>query len=475
MNYLNEDPRAAREQRVSTILGENRSWKTKYRSLIEAATGKDTVKAGIAQNAILVMENQARYMSVVARDKRMEATFTNALGTLVPKILDVVRIFYPNLIAHKLVDIQPMDRQNGQIVLVKPVYTSTAGGVTAGNQVFKQVTDGTYASENLTVALGTGTGAATTLATLTGAVTTLPTVPIRAGSLTITAGAIVATDNGSGLLTGTGITSGTINYTTGAMTLVWAAAPANLLAVTGTYRYDSEQNTSAIRSLDIQITNLPITAQPHPLKVTWSQQSQFAAEAHFDLDLGDMMTNLVASFIKQERDMQLINQIIATATAEATLNFDAAPPANYSRLARYAEIGVKLDQAESLIQTSQGRGGVSWILCGINAANIWSQASGFKPSGVTAPIGPYEIGTLRDGTVSVIKVPTMSANTYIVGFKGYVIGDSAIVLGEWIPLYATPVFQAPDLYNSAGMMSLYASVVNNSAYYRSGTISNYVA
>jgi hypothetical protein len=421
------------------------------------------------------MENQSRYMSVVSRDKRMESTFTNALGTLVPKILDVVRIFYPNLIAHKLVDIQPMDRQNGQIVLVRPVYTSSAAGVTAGNQVFKTVTDGTYASENTTMALGTGTGAATTVATLTGAVTTLAPVPVRPGTLTVTAGAVIGTDNGSGLITGTGITSGTINYTSGAIVVVFTAAVGNGTVVTAKFRYDSEQYTAGIRSLDIQITNLPITAEPHPLKITWSQQSQFAAESHFDLDLGDMMTNLVASFIKQERDMQLINQILANAKAETTLNFDATAPSNYSKLARYAEIGVKLDYAESLIQADLGRGGVNWILCGNNAANIWSQVSGFQASGVTAPIGPYEIGTLRDGSVSVIKVPSMNANTYVVGFKGYVVGDSSIVLGEWIPLYATPVFQAPDLYNAAGMMSLYASVVNQALYFRSGTVSNFGA
>jgi hypothetical protein len=188
-----------------------------------------------------------------------------------------------------------------------------------------------------------------------------------------------------------------------------------------------------------------------------------------------MMSNLVASFLKQERDMLLIAQIARTAKAEASLNFDAAAPTNYSKLARYAEIGVKLDYAESLIQTDLGRGGVSWVLCGNNAANVWSQVAGFEPSGVQAPIGPYEIGTLRDGTVSVIKVPTMTPNEYIVGFKGYVVGDSSIVLGEWIPLYATPVFNSPDLINHQGMMSLYASVVNEPLYFRKGTISNFSA
>ncbi len=423
----------AKNANVQRILNENRSWVSKYKSLHEALNGNDPIKAELAKNTLIVMENQLRYMQTVARDKRMEATFTNALGTLVPKIMDVVRIFYPNLITHKLVDVQPMDRQNGQVVLVKPVYTQSAAGVTAGQQVFRNVTDGTYASERTTFSVGTGNAV---LVTFTA---TLAPVPVRPGTLTVAAGAISGTP------------------------------------VVATYRYDSEQSYSEIRNLDIQITNLPITAEPHPIKVSWSQQSQFAAESHFDLDLGDMMSNLVASFIKQERDMLVINQILASAKVESTLNFDAAAPANYSKLARYAEIGVKLDYAESLIQADLGRGGVNWILCGNNAANVWSQVSGFKPSGVNAPIGPYEIGTLRDGTVSVVKVPTMSANDYVVGFKGYVVGDSSIVLGEWIPLYATPVFQAPDLYNAQGLMSLYATVVNQPLYFRKGTLSNFTA
>jgi phage tail sheath protein FI len=55
---------------------------------------------------------------------------------------------------------------------------------------------------------------------------TLLNAPIHPGSLTFTAGSIVATDDGVGGLSGTGVTSGTINYTTGAFTLVLTAAPA---------------------------------------------------------------------------------------------------------------------------------------------------------------------------------------------------------------------------------------------------------
>ena len=95
---------------------------------------------------------------------------------------------------------------------------------------------------------------------------------------------------------------------------------------------------------------------------------------------------------------------------------------------------------------------------------------------MVAPIGPHKIGTLRDGTVAVIKNPFMNQNTYVIGFKGYVMGDAATILAEWIPLYATPVFQAPELQNYQGMTSLYHLENNQAvAYYRYGTISNYGA
>lgn len=458
-----------RDQKVGAILESNRSWKTKYKSLVGMLENVDPRIQARAKATLQIMENQAMYMDAVRRDPRLESTFSNALGQLVPKVVDLVRIFYPNLIAHELVDIQPMDRQNGEIFVVRPVYTNTAAGVTAGQQVFQHVTDGTYASENTTIVIGTGNG------TLTTFTATAAPVPIRPGTFSLsTADGITATDNGNGAISGTGV-SGTINYISGAISVTFTVAPTNTTSVVGTFRYDSEQNTSQMRSLDIQLSLIPVTAQPHPLRVSWSTQAQLAAASHLDLDIPDTLANLVSSFIKQERDMDLINKISAAATLDSNLAFDASPPSNYSKLARYAEIELKLNYAESKIQLTMGRGGVSWVLCGNNAADLFRNAAGFEPSEVVAPVGPHKIGTLRDGTVAVIKVPSMNINTYIMGFKGYVVGDAAAILAEWIPLYASPVFQAPDLSNQQGMMSLYTTIINNAGYYLKGTISNYAA
>lgn len=453
--------------RTENVLLENRSWKTKYADLMEHLEGGDAKKSLLAMRTFNMMQNQVQALEGIMRDPRLEATFSQALGPLVPKVVDVVRIFYPNLISQELFDLQVLDRQNGEIFIVKPRFGDTAAGVTAGDEIFKTQTDGTYASEGMTQVIGTANG---TLTNFTG---TLAPQPVRPGTVVVSCGGATGKDNGSGVISGNGF-SGTVNYTTGAISVTFTSAPA-ANPVTVTFRYDSEQSPDEIREVHVELANMPVRAEPHPLKFSYSTTAELAASAHLGLDLGDILTNLAASFIKQERDVASANLVINAATADVTLNFDATAPTGYSKLGRYAEFEAKIDQAESLIQAAQGRGGVSWVLAGNNVVNILRYAPTFQPVDVKAPIGPHLVGYLRDGTVPVIKVPRMNPNTYVVGFKGYVVGDAATILAEWVPLYASPLFRSPDLNNYQGLMSLYALVNNNPGYYFKGSVSNYSA
>lgn len=94
--------------------------------------------------------------------------------------------------------------------------------------------------ENIEVALqvavtgesvGTGNGATVTF---THTAAHLSVVP---GTAIITAGSVVATDDGNGHLTGTGITAGTINYATGAVSITYSAAPPNTTPITMAYSH----------------------------------------------------------------------------------------------------------------------------------------------------------------------------------------------------------------------------------------------
>jgi len=86
--------------------------------------------------------------------------------------------------------------------------------------------------------IGTGTGAQTTFT---------DTLNFKAGGATRNCFSVSATDGvetfadtGSGTLTGSAGGTGTINYATGAISVTFAAAPANLAAITSSYTWENE-------------------------------------------------------------------------------------------------------------------------------------------------------------------------------------------------------------------------------------------
>ena len=108
---------------------------------------------------------------------------------------------------------------------------------------------------------------------------------------------------------------------------------------------------------------------------------------------------------------------------------------------------------------------------------IIEQIEGFKAAPeAKKPIGPYLAGTLREGTISVIAVPytnALAADQVVFGFKGFQLGDSSVILAEWVPLYLTPTFQAPNLRNHKGALSFYDLFINKPEYLAKGVISNF--
>lgn len=85
-----------------------------------------------------------------------------------------------------------------------------------------------FAAIPLNQTIGTGNGI---LLAFSGTLTSLPAIPL---SVTVTAGAVSGTDNGSGVIAGAGI-SGTINYTSGAVSVTFTVAPAGAVPVVVTY------------------------------------------------------------------------------------------------------------------------------------------------------------------------------------------------------------------------------------------------
>ena len=448
-----------------------------------------------------ILENTAAYiMAQDGRDVLNEDASTSAVSllnpgvaTLTPKVIDIVNIFYPMMVANYIADIQALDRQTGQIFTIKTRYSQKAAGVEACDLVFEEPTDGTYSSEYCGYASAeiAAEVEANPSSPLDGA-----TVKIRAGSFIVRlAGKEVARDYGNGSAKMNGVNegkynvigrgvSGTVDAQTGTAELkfdeeMFAEAIAAHAKLSFEAAFDTETDADLIRKIQFDIPNQPISAKEHPLMSTYSVAAGLVMNAHLAIDTDELISNQLAGTIRWERDLTLIKTVTDAAVMVPDLTFDcSANGTNLTLQQRYSSYTTTVSSARGYIQEVAGRGTVEFIICSARVGlPVIEQIEDFKAAPeAKKPIGPYLAGTLREGTIAVIAVPyskTFPEDQVVFGFKGFQLGDSAIVLAEWVSLYFTPTFQAPNLRNHKGALSFYDLFINKAEYICRGTISNF--
>lgn len=473
-NFLATEAEAAAQDSAAQIVSEAKviakknQWSSKYPMLVAGLESADSREQHVAAYTAHLMANQARFVQAAAR-KYGESTVVANLGEIAPRIMDVVRVFAPSTIAHIIATAQPLSQLNGQVIVIQPKFSNTAAGVTRGDQVFKSQTNGTYAAEYNSDAVGTGDGATTNFTT------TL--FRVRPGQLTITvAGTTRATDDGAGVVSGgTGGTAvtGTINYDTGELDITFTTAPTLGQAIVAVYYANTEQDADAIRELELGLNIIPVTAQSHPLRMTWSTQAELAASASIGLDVEDTLSVVAGQFLRVERDRQIINYIATLAGAvDSDLTFSAALPVTggVTRRQHFNDISITISYAENKIFAASGRGSVSWVVAGTQAAVVFKSMSEFVAEPNVVPIGAHLIGKVGD--VAIIKDPSLTATDFLCGYNGILPGDSGVIVADWIPVYFTPTFQSPDLRGSKALLSMYDIVTNVGTYYKRGQVTS---
>lgn len=455
-----------------------------------------------AATLVQLLENTADYVMKeqgrdILHEDAINATANTLLSpgvaSLTPAVVDIVNVFYPQMVANYIADIQALDRQSGQIFTIKTRYSEDAAGVQAGDIVFEKATDGSYSSEGaISYTAAKPTSGALTLNPTTAVATLEPTasVKVRAGSFIVrVAGKEVARDYGQDTdLEGKGVVysvigngiSGTVDAQTGVATLkVDSNKYADTVEFSAEAAFDTEIDEDLIRKIQFDIPNQPILAKEHPLMSSYSVAAGLVMNAHLAIDTDELISNQLAGTIRWERDLALVKTVFDAAKLDASLTFDcSANGTNLTLAQRYSSYTTTISSARGLIQEIAGRGTVDFIIVSASQGLVVvEQIEGFKAAPeAKKPIGPYLAGTLRDGTINVIAVPytkTLPADQVVFGFKGFQLGDSSVILAEWVPLYMTPTFQAPNLRNHKGCLSFYDLFVNKPEYLVRGAISNF--
>lgn len=225
-------------QLYSNVPQSVRKW-NKELSQISEAFGGDLGYHKQVSTAILLETAASHIDKVNAMMSMNEATQPADVGFMKTYAINLLSAVMPNLIAPDIVSMQPMQSSIGEIRFLEILYGSDKGQIKSGDVMMSPLAAGTsdhnYSSDQVVDEYvdATGTSVSATLAWL-------PVVP---GTVVIKDDLKEYVDDGKGNITGTGVTSGTVNYTTGAVELTLAAAPTNNL-LQFNYTYDN-MNESA--------------------------------------------------------------------------------------------------------------------------------------------------------------------------------------------------------------------------------------
>ena len=383
--------------------------------------------------------------------------------------IPLVRRIYPQLIANKIVSVQPLLGPTGLVYYLRFRYGtdkgSTMGRSLKGNfpgddsTSLMQTADGTanldvyYSSQfvqNETTAVDSSNDTAGSF--------TLAHTPVIAGTIVGTvyvsttavqsfvvseAGAFTFTDIGT---PGTKATAGSIVLSSGTITLTYGASVAASHLVLS-YEYNMENNPD-MPEINLKVESEEIAAKARKLKAVWSFEAQQDLRSQHNLDAEGEITAVLAQEVNIEIDREIIGDLRNNAGTTSAWDFSAALGDTIKE--KYESLFVKVTEVSNVIHRKTLRGGANWIVCSPEIASIFETATaGFAPAPsetFSSSLGVQYVGSVNNRW-RLFKDPLFQTNQMLLGYKGDSPMDSGYFYCPYIPLTQTPVVLDPDSFS----------------------------
>lgn len=452
-------------------------YRASYNENLRLASGrwghlcKGLIEKGQREKAALtarLLENNRQYVQNLDEDVRMVN-----VGAFDRFAYPIIRAVYPNLIATEIVSVQPMQGPTSLIFYLDTRYSSNKGSVISGSTALSPLT-GHTANQNFTSQavngelLGTGDNAHATYSGV------LNWIPLRPNMVTVTAHTtvdIIAVDDGAGNLTGTHVSSGTIDYTTGAISITFDANVGTGKQVLASYTYISEGNAKN-PELDLILTSQMITADTYKLATNWSVEAEADFRAIHGIEAQVTLMSQVAEQIRFEIDRNVVSQLETVSDNEGTIQWNFTPPTGVDYFRHQLTfVNTLTDAKNQVFLATGGKATPNFMVCGTQLASVVEALPQFASAEVGETEGIVFIGTL-DG-VKFYKDPFMSTAKGVLGYKGANWLKSGFVYAPYVPLWRTPTVTLTDFVRRVGLMTRYATKVINQHFYRRFEVTNY--
>jgi len=384
--------------------------------------------------------------------------------------IPLVRRIYPQLIANKIVSVQPLLGPTGLVYYLRFRYSSNKGAMRGADlnagfpsddaTSLQQLASGDANLEifythqfvqNETTSTDAGGDVTSTFAPL-------EHTPILAGTLTgtiydgtVAVQTFVVNEAGTFTLANVGsapspaVTGGSIDLVTGEMTLTWDADPGANHAVVS-YEYNMECNQD-LPEVNLVVESEEIAAKTRKLKAVWSYEAQQDLRSQHNLDAEAELTAVLAQEINLEIDREVLTDLRNNAGTVAVWDFNTALGDTIKE--KYEALYVKVVEVSNVVHRKTLRGGCNWLVTSPEVASIFETATaGFAPAPsetFTSSLGIQYVGTINNRW-RLYKDPLFPQGQILMGYKGDSYMDSGYFYCPYVPLTQTPVVLDPESF-----------------------------
>ena len=448
----------------------------------------------VRSSTAVLLENQ-RLINEVSTDTSDVAQFKRIS-------IPLVRRIYPQLIANKIVSVQPLLGPTGLVYYLRFRYSSNKGSIRGASNnggfpgddanSLQQLASGDanldifYSSQFIQNESTSAVPAPMSSAVNYGA---LEHTPVLAGTVTGTVyynGAAVQTFviSSAGAFTFSTITgsilatAGSLNLNTGELVLTWNASAigASSYCVVS-YEYNMECNQD-LPEINLVIESEEIAAKTRKLKAVWSYEAQQDLRSQHNLDAEAELTAILAQEINLEIDREVLTDLRNNAGTVAA--WDLATALGDTIKEKYEALYVKIVEVSNVIHRKTLRGGANFLVTSPEVSAIFETATaGFAPAPsetFTSSLGVQYVGTVAN-RYRLYKDPLFPTNQILMGYKGDSYMDSGYFYCPYVPLTQTPVVLDPESFcPRKGILTRYGKKLlrEGAKFYARLSIANFV-
>jgi len=414
--------------------------------------------------------------------------------------IPLVRRIYPQLIANKIVSVQPLLGPTGLVYYLRFRYSSNKGAIRGANNAgfpsddansLQQLADGTanldifYSSQFVQNEVSSTDDGADATSTFN----PLEHTPVLAGTITGTiydgttaiqtfsvnsSGTFVFSDIGS---PSPKVNAASVVTTTGEITMTWTGGNPGANHIVLSYEYNMECNQD-LPEVNLVIESEEIAAKTRKLKAVWSYEAQQDLRSQHNLDAEAELTAVLAQEINLEIDREVITDLRNNAGTVSAWDYNTALGETIKE--KYESLYVKIVEVSNVIHRKTLRGGANFIVTSPEVASIFETATaGFAPAPsetFTSSLGIQYVGTVNN-RYRIYKDPLFPTSQLLMGYKGDSYMDSGYFYCPYVPLTQTPVVLDPESFcPRKGILTRYGKKLlrEGAKFYARLSIANFV-